>query len=47
MGMPTSLADQICDEDMNTQKTKLDEAFMEWKGTGSQIDDILVIGIKI
>jgi len=38
---------EICDDDMNIQGTKLDETFMEWKGTGSQIDDILIIGIKI
>ncbi|MCC6691104.1 MAG: SpoIIE family protein phosphatase, partial [Bacteroidia bacterium] len=32
---------------MSEQKKKLDEAFNEWKGKNEQVDDVLVIGIKI
>jgi two-component system, sensor histidine kinase LadS len=32
---------------MPNQKTSLEEAFNEWRGTNSQIDDILVIGFRI
>ncbi|MBL7934231.1 MAG: SpoIIE family protein phosphatase, partial [Bacteroidia bacterium] len=32
---------------METQKQKLMEAFMEWKHDAEQIDDVLVIGIRI
>lgn len=42
-----SLLTEISDDDMSIQKEKLDTAFENWKGTGSQIDDILIIGIKI
>jgi two-component system, sensor histidine kinase LadS len=33
--------------DMGSQKEKLQEAFKEWKGKNEQLDDILVMGIKI
>jgi ligand-binding sensor domain-containing protein/serine phosphatase RsbU (regulator of sigma subunit) len=42
-----ALLTEICDDDMKTQGDKLNGAFEDWKGAGSQIDDILVIGIKI
>lgn len=32
---------------MNTQKQKLTEAFMAWKQDAEQIDDVLVIGVRI
>ena len=32
---------------METQKQKLMEAFMDWKHDAEQIDDVLVIGIRI
>jgi len=32
---------------MDEQMTTLDKAFMDWKHTNDQIDDILVIGVKI
>ena len=38
---------EICGDDMKTQGNKLNTAFEEWKGAGLQIDDILIIGIKI
>jgi serine phosphatase RsbU (regulator of sigma subunit) len=34
-------------EPMNTQKSKLEEALTAWQGELEQVDDILVIGIKI
>jgi serine phosphatase RsbU (regulator of sigma subunit) len=33
--------------DMNAQKEKLDEAFLNWKKDLGQVDDVLVIGIKV
>jgi serine phosphatase RsbU (regulator of sigma subunit) len=33
--------------DMNAQKEKLDEAFLNWKKGLGQVDDVLVIGIKV
>jgi hypothetical protein len=32
---------------METQKLKLMEAFIDWKQDTEQIDDVLVIGIRI
>mgnify|MGYP001279912091 FL=1 len=37
----------IKDKPMEDQKKLLDERFESWKGTNSQIDDVLVMGIKI
>jgi serine phosphatase RsbU (regulator of sigma subunit) len=37
----------INDLPMQTQQNKLEEEFLAWKGTGPQIDDILIMGIKI
>lgn len=34
-------------ETMNNQKKLLDQTFEDWKGSGDQIDDVLVIGVRI
>ncbi len=33
--------------DIDTQKEKVSTKFVEWKGSYEQVDDILVIGVKI
>lgn len=38
---------KISDEKMETQKKILDDTFVNWKGDNDQVDDILVIGIRI
>lgn len=38
---------KISDESMEKQSVMLDREFFEWKGTEKQIDDILVMGIRI
>jgi serine phosphatase RsbU (regulator of sigma subunit) len=38
---------KISDESMEKQSVLLDREFFEWKGAEKQIDDILVIGIRI
>jgi len=42
-----ALLTEICDDEMESQKAKLDEAFIAWKGNTYQIDDILIIGIRL
>lgn len=37
----------ICNEEIMTQKAMLDQNIIEWQGTHEQIDDILVMGIRI
>jgi phosphoserine phosphatase RsbU/P len=37
----------ICNEPMEEQKEILNQVHLDWRGGGPQIDDILVIGIKI
>ncbi|MES2836373.1 MAG: triple tyrosine motif-containing protein [Bacteroidota bacterium] len=37
----------ICDEEMEVQQQKLKHALENWKGILEQVDDILIIGIKI
>jgi serine phosphatase RsbU (regulator of sigma subunit) len=37
----------IYNEPMETQKQKLDEVFVEWKGNLEQVDDVCLIGIRI
>ncbi len=32
---------------MNIQHQKIEQAFMNWKGGNEQVDDVLVVGIKI
>lgn len=41
------LLSQISSNQMQAQKTKIETEFMEWKGTNQQVDDILVIGMKL
>jgi serine phosphatase RsbU (regulator of sigma subunit) len=38
---------QICNLPMDEQKQRLDESFENWKGQLEQIDDVLVIGVRI
>ena len=38
---------EIHHEPMNKQCEKLDQRFLEWRGMYDQLDDILVVGIKI
>lgn len=38
---------KIQDKDMTSQKNYLDDFHKEWKGTQFQVDDILVIGLKL
>ncbi len=42
------LLSQIClIEDMNQQKERLETVFEEWKGENQQIDDVLVLGVRV
>ena len=36
-----------CSEDMDVQKTLLEECIMNWKGDLSQVDDITVVGVRL
>jgi serine phosphatase RsbU (regulator of sigma subunit)/ligand-binding sensor domain-containing protein len=38
---------KICDLKMNEQSKELHTTFMEWKGENEQIDDVLIMGVKI
>jgi len=38
---------EIHDNELGEQKNILDERFEEWKGKGSQVDDVLVVGLKV
>jgi serine phosphatase RsbU (regulator of sigma subunit) len=42
-----SLLQKICELDMNSQEKELINNHLTWKGNYEQVDDILVIGIKI
>ncbi len=42
-----ALITEISGDDMETQGEKLNANFEEWKGLGEQIDDILILGVKI
>ena len=37
----------ICDKPMDEQKQIIHETLEQWKGSNEQVDDILVIGIRI
>ncbi|MBA4241876.1 MAG: hypothetical protein C0448_14215 [Sphingobacteriaceae bacterium] len=37
----------IHDKDMNEQKTILEETFSNWKGNLEQVDDILIMGVRV
>lgn len=39
--------EQISDLPMNEQKQRIDEIFIKWKSDFEQIDDVLIIGIKL
>ena len=41
------MLEQIHGEPMHRQKTILNERFFSWKGDGEQIDDVVMIGIRI
>jgi serine phosphatase RsbU (regulator of sigma subunit) len=41
------LLTQIADYDSPTQKEKLDETLLTWQGGQEQVDDVLVIGVKV
>jgi serine phosphatase RsbU (regulator of sigma subunit) len=41
-----TLLNEVYDLKMNEQKSRLEQAFEEWKGMTKQRDDILVVGIK-
>ncbi len=32
---------------LKEQKKKLEKAFLDWKGTNQQIDDVMILGLKI
>jgi len=32
---------------MGVQKTKLDDAFVDWKNKQEQVDDVAVIGVRV
>jgi serine phosphatase RsbU (regulator of sigma subunit) len=38
---------QVCDEPVDVQKQYLKKRFLDWKGNEEQVDDILVIGIRV
>ncbi len=38
---------EIVDLNMKEQKTKLEEHFINWKGSQDQVDDVCIIGIPI
>jgi len=42
-----SLIYEIKDQQMADQKNILEQTFVQWKGTHDQVDDVLVIGLKI
>ena len=37
----------ICNSPLDDQSSLLDDIFLEWKGTNEQIDDIMVIGLRV
>jgi hypothetical protein len=37
----------VSSEPMLAQKEKIGKSFDDWKGTFEQIDDVLVIGLKV
>lgn len=38
---------QIIDKSMSDQKLIIENRFDEWKGNHQQVDDILVIGVRV
>jgi hypothetical protein len=45
-GFKNTLLD-IHDQSMHDQKEILDKTFSDWMGSNSQIDDILIIGVRV
>jgi serine phosphatase RsbU (regulator of sigma subunit) len=41
------LLEKVSKQSMNDQKEKISEYFSEWKGDYEQVDDILLMGIKV
>ncbi|MGZ3904909.1 MAG: SpoIIE family protein phosphatase, partial [Bacteroidia bacterium] len=42
-----ALLESISAQDMESQKTELNQSLLNWKGTAGQIDDILIVGIRV
>jgi len=42
-----ALVTEITHDDMEMQRHKLNQNFEAWRGIGEQIDDILILGVKI
>jgi ligand-binding sensor domain-containing protein/serine phosphatase RsbU (regulator of sigma subunit) len=42
-----ALFEKISVSDMESQRAELNEALLNWKGTAGQIDDILIVGIRV
>jgi len=40
------MLESVSDLPMAEQKKKLEEAFLDWKGSESQVDDVLIFGFK-
>jgi serine phosphatase RsbU (regulator of sigma subunit) len=38
---------EICEEPMDIQKQKISKKFFDWKGKEEQVDDVLLIGIRV
>jgi serine phosphatase RsbU (regulator of sigma subunit) len=38
---------KICKLPLNKQKEKLEKEFLNWKGSGPQIDDVTIVGLRI
>lgn len=41
------LIEQVCDLPMSEQKEVISKFYLEWRGTYEQVDDILLIGVKV
>ena len=38
---------RICDQPLRKQKKILEDTFNKWKGDNSQVDDVLILGIRV
>jgi phosphoserine phosphatase RsbU/P len=47
VGRYKEIISDICSENMTKQKEILDKEFNDWKGNKSQVDDVLIFGIKL
>jgi hypothetical protein len=41
------LLNEIFNKPINEQKSTLEETFLTWKGKKEQVDDVLVMGIRV